>query len=73
MKNDKVKAILVGWYGGQMAGEALADILLGDVSPAGRLPVTVYAKNYTDQVSMTSMSMRAWPGRYPCLLIIRTH
>jgi beta-glucosidase len=52
MRNDRVRAIVVGWYGGQMAGEALADVLLGDVSPAGRLPVTIYAKNYTDQVQL---------------------
>lgn len=28
-------------------GGGIADILSGDVSPAGRLPVTMYARNYT--------------------------
>ncbi len=37
-----VPAILMTWYGGEEAGTALAEVLFGDYSPAGRLPVTVY-------------------------------
>lgn len=39
---DAASAIIQTWYPGQMGGRALADILFGDVSPSGKLPVTFY-------------------------------
>ncbi|MDE6785008.1 MAG: glycoside hydrolase family 3 C-terminal domain-containing protein, partial [Ruminococcus sp.] len=35
-------ALIQAWYAGQMGGKALADILFGNVSPSGKLPVTFY-------------------------------
>ncbi|HVP20433.1 MAG TPA: glycoside hydrolase family 3 C-terminal domain-containing protein [Anaerolineaceae bacterium] len=37
---DMVDAILFVWYPGMEGGRAVADVLFGDVAPAGRLPLT---------------------------------
>ncbi len=39
---EHIPAILVQFYPGQEGGTALAEVLFGDTSPAGRLPLTFY-------------------------------
>eukprot|EP00698_Gefionella_okellyi_P019880 TRINITY_DN6160_c0_g1_i1.p2 TRINITY_DN6160_c0_g1~~TRINITY_DN6160_c0_g1_i1.p2 ORF type:complete len:303 (-),score=76.42 TRINITY_DN6160_c0_g1_i1:34-942(-) len=64
--SDLVSAILWVGYPGQSGGQAVADIVFGDVNPSGRLPYTMYDSEYVDEVSMFDMNMRpgkASPGR----------
>jgi len=41
---DRVPALIEAWYPGQDGGRALAEILVGDADPSGRLPVTFERK-----------------------------
>ncbi len=54
--ND-VRAVLHVWYGGQEAGAAIADVLLGRSDPGGRLPVTFPVD------STQHPSLAGWPGK----------
>jgi beta-glucosidase len=41
---DKVSAIIMGWYPGQEGGLAIARMLAGEFSPSGRLPMTIESR-----------------------------
>jgi beta-glucosidase len=56
-------AILLAWYPGEEGGDAVADVLFGDASPAGRLPVTIYES--ADQIpAFTDYAMAGRTYRY---------
>ncbi|KAJ3700511.1 hypothetical protein LUZ61_004216 [Rhynchospora tenuis] len=64
--NPKIGAILWAGYPGQAGGPAIAQVLFGEYNPGGKLPMTWYPQDYTTQVPMTNMNMRADGGtKYP--------
>jgi beta-glucosidase len=63
-QEDKLAtAIIESWYPGGQGGEAVASILAGDRSPAGRLPVTFY-KSLTGLPEFGDYSMKNRTYKY---------
>jgi beta-glucosidase len=62
-EKDNIPAIVESWYGGQAAGNALADVLFGDYNPGGRLPVTFY-KSVNDLPDFNNYKMDNRTYRY---------
>jgi beta-glucosidase len=62
-EKDNIPAILETWYGGQAAGQALADVIFGDYNPGGRLPVTFY-KSVNDLPPFEDYNMKNRTYRY---------
>ncbi len=60
---ENIPGIINAWYGGQAAGTAVADVLFGDYSPGGRLPVTFY-KSDSDLPSFEDYSLKNRTYRY---------
>lgn len=54
---SQVPALLDMWYGGQEGGNAIADVLFGEVDPSGKLPVT-FVKQWND-----SPAFGNYPGK----------
>ncbi len=60
---DKAAAVIQAWYPGAKGGRDVADILFGDVSPSGKLPVTFY-KSTDDLPDFKDYSMKNRTYRY---------
>jgi beta-glucosidase len=58
-----VDAILFVWYPGMEGGRAVADVLFGDVSPAGKLPVT-FPRSLDQLPAFEDYSMQGRTYRY---------
>ena len=56
-------AIVQAWYPGQEGGTAVADVLFGDYTPSGKLPVTFY-KNSNQLPDYEDYSMKGRTYRY---------
>ena len=69
--DQNVPAILDAWYPGGQGGQAIAEVIAGDYSPSGRLPVTFYKSVADipafDDYSMAKRTYRYFPGEvlYP--------
>jgi beta-glucosidase len=61
--DQNVPAIVEAWYPGGEGGHAVAQLLAGDYSPAGRLPVTFY-RSLDDLPAFTDYSMANRTYRY---------
>ena len=59
---NKVKAALEMWWPGDEGGWSTANVLLGEVSPAGRLPVTWGAKLTDYPATDPRYPERSWKG-----------
>ncbi|MGV8025403.1 MAG: glycoside hydrolase family 3 C-terminal domain-containing protein [Anaerolineaceae bacterium] len=60
---DMVDAVLFIWYPGMEGGNAVADILFGDVSPSGKLPLT-FPKSLEQLPPFNDYSMDGRTYRY---------
>ncbi|HJR80041.1 MAG TPA: glycoside hydrolase family 3 C-terminal domain-containing protein [Anaerolineales bacterium] len=60
---DMVDAILFVWYPGMEGGRAVADVLFGDVSPAGKLPIT-FPRSLDQLPAFDDYSMKGRTYRY---------
>lgn len=60
---DKADAILQIWYPGEQGGNAVADIIFGDVAPSGHLPLT-FPASVTDLPPYQDYNMRGRTYKY---------
>jgi beta-glucosidase len=62
-EDEHLPAILQAWYPGGEGGQAVAEVLFGDVNPSGHLPITFY-KATSDLPAFTDYSMANRTYRY---------
>lgn len=60
---NNCNGILMAWYPGARGGKAVADLLFGNTSPSGKLPITFY-RNLEGMPEFTDYSMKNRTYRY---------
>lgn len=60
---EKAAAIIQAWYPGARGGKAVSDVIFGEKSPSGKLPVTFY-KDTSDIPDFEDYSMKNRTYRY---------
>lgn len=60
---EHAAAVLQAWYPGARGGKAIADLLFGNCSPSGKLPITFY-KDTDHMPEFTDYSMKGRTYRY---------
>lgn len=63
LSHEKAAAILQVWYPGARGGKDVADILFGEVSPSGKLPITLY-RDLEGMPEFTDYSMKGRTYRF---------
>ncbi|NJM94748.1 MAG: hypothetical protein HC842_08880 [Cytophagales bacterium] len=61
--HELADAVLLAWYPGEAGGQAVADVIFGDVSPSGKLPVT-FPKSLDQLPPYEDYSMKGRTYRY---------
>ncbi|MBP6609570.1 MAG: glycoside hydrolase family 3 C-terminal domain-containing protein [Paludibacter sp.] len=62
-EKENIPAIIEAWYPGQAGGAAIADILVGDYNPTGKLPITFY-KSVNELPAFDDYNMQGRTYRY---------
>ncbi len=62
--SDRFNAVMQTWYPGARGGSSVADILFGEASPSGKLPVTFYSGELGGFPEFTDYSMKGRTYRY---------
>lgn len=59
---EDVAAFVQGWYAGQEVGNAILDVLIGEVNPSGKLPVS-WPKKYEDTACYGNFGLDSFDSR----------
>jgi beta-glucosidase len=60
---DKVDGLIEAWFAGEQAGNAIAEILLGETNPSGKLPMT-FPKRWEDCSAFNTYKKEDGTTRY---------